>query len=221
MKHKAAYKDSRLFNMPYKVMLDYWEGDWNENDTPLTIYYPFESVPSKGVWHFDIDGHYSKDEWARLCLQPSGDYTEDGKACLTFRIPEKIQELIDNKGKPYRLWDLETAAGKQAWLYYFGLFLMPYEDTLTGFSVFDMFGDTKHDKQELNERITYFMGLIDRCKEQPELYRHDIQIRSNPIDICYTERDKMPGFDTECKDTSTRAYRLNEVIRLLEDTSGE
>lgn len=214
--HKAAYKDAVLYNLPYRVMLDYWEGEWNENDVPINPYYPFECVPDIGIWHFDTDGHYTHDEWIKIITKFTGERNDEGKPYITFEIPKEIQALIDEKGKPYRLWDLGTAAGFNTWIYFFMVFLMPYETKIQGFTMFDMYGDMKHSEQDLKERKAYYTELIERCKAMPELYKHDIQIRSNPLDILYHERDMIPNYDLEREDTNTRAYRIGEVLKLLE-----
>lgn len=220
LKHKAAYNDTIILGLPYRILYEY-KAESDKDYAPLTRYYPFYEVPNKGRWDSEKDGHYTKEEWFKLCMQPNGDYTEDGKPYYSFIIPKEIQALIDKKGEPFRLWDLESEDGKQGWLYYFALFLMPYEDTLQDFTCFDVFGDNKHTQAELNERIDYYMSVIDRCNKDPSIYRHDIQIRSKPLDICYSERDKIPCFDKVCKDTTTRAYRLNNVIKLLEGKNGD
>ena len=213
MKHRNAYKDKDTYNLPYRIMFDYWESDYN-NNVHINRYYPFDEVPEQGKWDFRTDGHYTPDEWFRLKIQ-----IIDGKKCVPDigYVPPQIQALIDEKGKPYRLWDLDTAAGQQAWVYYFMVFIMPYKEQIPLFDVFSMYGDTKHSTEELKRRIAYYMDLITKCEEQPELYKHDIQTKGNtPLDLLYSERDMIPNYEKVCTDINHRAYRISEAIRLLE-----
>lgn len=224
IKHNSAYGNKDTYALPYRIMLDLVENESKsiecENRSeyvPLNEYYPFEEVPPPGEWDFEKDGHYTDDEWLLLTMERTGRFDEQGREYVNFFvIPPQIQALIDEKGKPYRLWDLGTAAGFNTWIYFFMVFLMPYETKIQGFTMFDMYGDTKHSEQDLKERKAYYTELIERCKAMPELYKHDIQIRSNPLDILYHERDMIPNYDLEREDTNTRAYRIGEVLKLLE-----
>ena len=219
MIHTTACRETGIFNLPYRILIDYYEAEQDDDIVPLNLYYPLNGVPKAGEWQFNTDGNYTPREWIKIITTPTGEYTDDGKPYVTWRIPPQIQALIDEKGKPYRLWDLETAAGLQAWAYYFMVFIMPYEDDIPHYSVFDMYGSVNHSEQDLNERKQYYMDLIARCKEQPELYKHDIQTYKHPLDILYYERDMIPNYKKACKDTSNRAYRIEQIINLLEQDS--
>lgn len=93
-----------------------------------------------------------------------------------YPLPAKPKAAQNEKPCTSRptAWDLETEQGQQAWLYWFMVFILPYEDMIPTFSMFDMFGDTKHTQQELDERKGYYLGLIKKCTEQPELYNHEV-----------------------------------------------
>ena len=174
MIHNTACKESEILNLPYRILIDYYEAEQDDTIVPLNLYYPLNGVPKAGEWHYDTDGNYTPDEWMKIITMPTGEYTSDGKPYVTWRIPPQIQALIDEKGKPYRLWDLETAAGREKWLYYFMVFIMPYEEDIPHYSVFDMYGSVNHSEQDLNERKRYYMELIEKCKADPGLYKHDI-----------------------------------------------
>lgn len=179
--HEHAYKGQVTYNLPYRVLLDYYkrriDGEKDENEVPINIYYPLPKVPEVGRWDPEQDGGYTEKQWFLVCLYHTGEFTADGKEkCELWKIPPTIQAKIDEKGKPFRRWDLETEQGRQHWLYFFMTFIMPYKDDIPHFSVFDMFGDTKHTEQELNERIAYYMELIEKCERDPELYKHDIAV---------------------------------------------
>lgn len=216
-RHQWAYTDMKIYGLPYKVMYDYIdEWELKEDETPLNLYYPFEDVPKPGYWDFETDGHYSSDEWLTICMKKTGRIIDGKEEVEFFHVPPQIQALIDEKGKPFRLWDTETAAGLQGWLYYFMVYIMPYADDIPTFSQFDMFGDTKHTEQELEERRAYYTDLIRKCKEQPELYKHGVQKRAEPLDILRAERDMIVNYDQERTDTNTRAYRIADMIKRIE-----
>ncbi len=222
MQHNEAYEQVSIYNLPYRVLLDNIERYWNEPNeethkyVPLNPYYPFNGVPEQGEWDYKTDGHYTFDEWFTLTMRETGRTDTQGKKIVdVFVIPPQIQTLIDEKGKPFKLWDLETAAGLKGWVYYFMAYIMPYEENIPRFTVFDMYGDTKHTKQELSERKAYYMDLINQCKEQPELYKHGRQEISTPLELLEHEKKLINGYDLERTDTTTRAYRIETALQTL------
>ena len=134
-------------------------------------------------------------------------------------IPPEIQALMDEKARQYSLCNIDTAAGLQAWVYYFMVFIMPYADTIKDFTQFDMYGDTSHTDQELNERKKYYLDMIRQCQEQPKMYKAEMVRYDNDtsnLDILYSERDTMPYYKRECKHKDTMQYRLKWLIGLFE-----
>ena len=216
--HNTAIQDMKIYNLPYAIMLDYLELGIPEDESKITYiskYYPFRECPKPGRWEWWQ--YYTSEEWLKITTQDTGKRTADGKKIVDiFVVPPQIQALIDEKGKPFRMWDLETAAGLKGWLYYFMFFIMPYAEEIPGFSCFDMFGDVQHTTKELEAKKEYYLKKIEQCKLDPTLYRHDIEKRSDPLTILYSERDKIPGYETERKDETTRAHRIESVIQLLE-----
>ena len=95
-------------------------------------------------------------------------------------------------------------------------YIMPYADDIPTFSQFDMFGDTKHTEQELESRKAYYIDLIRKCKENPELYRHDIPLIMEPLELLEQEKTRIKNYDLERTDTNTRAYRIADMIKRIE-----
>lgn len=232
--HDKAYKEYPKYNLPYRIVYDYYHTRfWNyekweeyEKETPLNIYYPIETIPSVGLWKYDTDGHYTEEEWDNITANPK--YIDDTEHTIYNElyniprhiVPPEIASLIEEKEKQYALCYTDTAAGLKAWVYYFTVFIMPYADTLKDFSVFDMYGDTRHTDQELNERKQYYMDLIKQCKEKPELYKHSIVKKTdNDIEVLYSERGTMPNYEKASRHKDTMQYRLKWLIKLFEQES--
>lgn len=175
--HEWAHDEQTTYNLPYRVLHDYYSRDRKDNEVQINLFYPLPEVPKEGVWDYEKDGGYTFEQWMIVRLKDTGERTPDGKKKCIWETPRAIQEKIAAKAKPFRKWDLETEQGRQKWFYYFMVFLMPYEDDIPHWSVFDMFGDIQHTEQELKERQRYFLALIEKAKESPELYKHDIAVK--------------------------------------------
>lgn len=190
MWHEAAVKDQALYNLPYRILFNYYKNSVDRDfmEVPINLYYPYPDIPKEykpPKWNPVSDGGYSMEEWIGLICKHTGEVTEDGKAITTLEVPDDIQANIDKwqaekvkerNGHEYKhIWDLSTAAGRQQWLYWFAVFILPYADDIPHFSSFDMYGDTKHIKQELEERKRYYMGLIEQCRANPDIYKHEVQ----------------------------------------------
>lgn len=188
--HDAAIKEQAIYNLPYRVLFNYYKNALERDNMEVSInpYYPYPDIPKEykpPKWDYERDGGYTSDEWYDLICKPTGEVTEDGRQITTLEIPAEIQAKIkqwqadkvrERMGHDYKhVWDLSTAAGQQAWLYWFAIFLIPYADDIPHWNTFDMFGDTKHTKQELEERKRYYMGLIEQCKANPDIYKHEVQ----------------------------------------------
>lgn len=186
--HEAAIKDMPLYNLPYRVLFDYYKADRDNMEVSINPYYPYPDIPKEykpPKWNPEQDGGYTTEEWFNTISKPTGEVTEDGRQITTLEIPAEIQAKIkqwqadkvrERMGHDYKhIWDLSTAAGREQWLYWFAVFILPYADDIPHFSTFDMFGDTKHTKQELEERKRYYMGLIEQCRANPDIYKHEVQ----------------------------------------------
>ena len=190
MWHEVTIRDMGSYNLPYRILFNYYKNSVDRDfmEVPINLYYPYPTIPKEykpPKWNPVSDGGYSMEEWIGLICKHTGEVTEDGKEKVTFEVPAEIQAQIDEweaqkvkerTGQAYKhIWDLSTAAGREQWLYWFAVFILPYADDIPHFSTFDMFGDTKHTKQELEERKRYYMGLIEQCQANPEIYKHEVQ----------------------------------------------
>lgn len=210
MWHEAAVKEQEIYNLPYKVIFDYYKTDRDFMEVPLNPYYPFPDIPKEYKpprWDPEADGGYTMDEWYQIIAIPTGEITEDGRTKVKFEIPEDIQAKIkdwqaekirERMGHDYKhLWDLSTAEGLKAWLYWFGVFLVPYADDIPHWNGFNMFGDTTHTEQELEDRKRYYMDLIEQCKADPDIYKHEIarkdiaDYEKYELEYAYMWRDRI------------------------------
>lgn len=244
MLHRVACEWVELYNLPYRISLDYFKRDNDIMSVPINPYYPLPGIPKEYVWHYDTDGGYSRAEWFSILSTPTGEIDDNGKPIMTLCIPDYIRQQQEEKARPCKQWDLNTAAGRQQWLYYFMVFIMPYADDIPHWKAFDMWGDTKHTEQELKERQRYYIDLINRCRERPELYRHDIQRKQlsdydkydisgcymwrdrigeptppdadNALEIMYKERSCCRDYESECNSRYGTAHRIKVIIERLE-----
>lgn len=235
MWHEAAIKEQAIYNLPYRILFNYFTKCHNRDfmEVQINPYYPYPDIPKEykpPKWDYERDGGYTTSEWYDIIAKPTGEVTEDGKRCVTLETPADIkadiekwqaEKVKERNGHEYKhIWDLTTAAGQQAWLYWFAVFLLPYADDIPQFSTFDMWGDTKHTEQELKERKRYYMGLIEQCKANPDIYKHEVQRKDigdyekyeleyaymyddihdkppqgdNALKIMYYERDRLKRF---------------------------
>lgn len=234
--HEAAIKEQAIYNLPYRVLFNYYKNALERDCMEVSInpYYPYPDIPKEykpPKWDCERDGGYTFSEWYDLISKPTGEVTEDGRQITTLEIPAEIQAKInewqaakvrERMGHDYKhIWDLSTAAGREQWLYWFAVFILPYADDIPHWNTFDMFGDTKHTKQELEERKRYYMGLIEQCQAHPEIYKHEVQRKDiadyekydferaymwnddlsgeppkidNAIEVMYYERDRLKRY---------------------------
>lgn len=183
--HNRACIGQSIFNLPYRILHDNQvkhegltlfgqEGKIeNLNEVPINLYYPYDGLPEAGRYDYLPDVAellgITDDVYISILRLELG----SGRK----KLPQVVQDKVDAQAKPFRKWDLETEQGRQGWFYYFMAFIMPYEDDIPHWSVFDMFGDIQHTEQELKERQRYFLALIEKAKERPELYKHDIAVK--------------------------------------------
>lgn len=230
--HERAKVERIEYNLPYRILFDYYHRDRDPFEIPINYYYPYPGNEKP------------------CTSRPTEDDTEIDFTPLIDKDGDKVrQNTLDGIRCIY---NLDTEQGQQAWLYWFAVYILPYEDKIPAFSVFDMYGDTEHTEAELNEHKQYYIDLISRCKRDPELYNHDIPRKcitdydtynvgecylwQDPINkaptppntdrdtalaIMYKEREIQQNYYGdmyigECMDCYSRVYRIEELIKELE-----
>jgi len=175
--HEAAINEQAIYNLPYRVLLDYKRAEHDFMEIEINPYYPYPDIPKEykpPMWRYDKDGGYTS------LLLWLGTLQDD-----EWKEPDEIRNKIDEcqrerdrlKSEYRHVWNLTTEQGRQQWLYYFGIFLLPYAEDIPHWDSFNMFGDVNHTEQELNERKTYFTDLIKKCHANPDIYKHGIQCK--------------------------------------------
>lgn len=184
--HEFARENTTVYNLPYRVLFEYYKADRDRREVDINKYYPYPGIPIeyKPPFCHYTDLGYTGEEWARLIFTPVGDMDADGKRQTILDIPTEIEQQViqwqqakvrERTGKTYtHIWNLNTEQGRERWLYYFAVFLLPYADCVSDWNCFDIYGDTEHTPQEVAERKRYYMGLIDRCMKNPDIYKHEV-----------------------------------------------
>lgn len=188
MNHKAALRDTNTCGLPYRICLDAIK-DTESNNAFINPYYPLNGIPPAYIWHYDTDGHITPEQWHKLTFKPNGERNNEGKPYYTFITPPIAKQGQEDKARPCKLWDMETDHGRQHWIYWFAAFLIPYADRIEKFSVFDMFGDTKHTTNDLRRQQDYYTEIIKACTKKPNLYRQGIVKQGEYIEILQKEYD--------------------------------
>ena len=229
--HERARVEQKIYNLPYRIMFDYYHRDRDPFEIPLNFYYPFPA-----------------DKKPCTSRQTEIDFTAviDKDTEHNFALSEDTDNDIEC------IYDVDTQQGRQAWLYWFAVYILPYEDKIPGFSVFDMYGDTDHTEAELSERKQYYLDMISRCRRDTDLYnpqiprKHITDYDTYNVSECYMWNDptgKAPTAPNTDKDTAlvimykereiqqacygdmygcelmdrySRAYRIEALIKELE-----
>ena len=207
--HELARENVSVYNLPYRVLFEYYKAEHNHKEVDINPYYPYPGIPIeyKPPFCHYTDLGYTGEEWLDMIMQPTGEVDEYGKAKRDIAIPlppeaqAKVDEwqqarILERTGKLYtHIWNLNTEQGRKQWLYWFMCFLIPYADDVPGWNVFDFYGDTEHAPQEVKERRRYYMGLIDECMKHPELYKHEVvQKDIADYDLYDLERYDFTGY---------------------------
>ncbi len=222
--HEYAIQEQSTYNLPYRVLIDYYKADRDFMEVHINPYYPYPAIPKEydpPQWDYERDLGYTQSEWVKLLF---------GKPCTGLFPPEvkaKIEkweqeQVIKRMGKPYtHVWDLQSKQGQRAWFYWFMVFILPYADDIPGWNSFDLYGDTQHTEQEVKERKRYYMGLIKKCKENPDTYKHEVQRKDitdydkYAVHECYMWRDDI-GKEAEppaADNALAIMYRERDLLR--------
>lgn len=182
--HQTAVEWVKQYNLPYRVALDYQKQAIKRDKLLISInpWYPMPKIPivaelsqeertNKRMLEIQsIDGGKA---WLDSIVIHIGEINSEGKGKVSFdwhkcrdeefqREQAIIDEMAIQRAEPYKPWNLETKQGLEQWERYFALYIAPYEKVLPSWNSFNMFGDTKHSDNELNERKAYYMDLIHR-----------------------------------------------------------
>lgn len=187
--HEHARELISVYDLPYRVLFDYLKNTRDYMEVDITPYYPYPGIPIEYKpprCHYTDIG-YTDREWLDIIVRPTGEVDENGKEKrdIVLPLPPEVQAQIDEwqqarvkerTGKIYKhIWNLNTEQGRKQWLYWFMVFLIPYADSVPGWNAFDLYGDTEHTTEEVEERKRYYIGLIDKCRNNPKLYKHTVQ----------------------------------------------
>ena len=151
--HERAKVEQRIYNLPYRVMLDYLHRDRDPLEIPLNLYYPFPGNK-------------------KPCTNAPTE-SDDNGIDFTGVIDTDTEHNFVCSDIPC-MYDVDTEQGQQAYIYHMAVYILPYADKIPTYTTFDMFGDTEHTAAELSERVRFYMGVISKCKRDPAIYNHDI-----------------------------------------------
>lgn len=153
--HERAKIEQVIYNLPYKVMLDYLHRERDPFEIPLNYYYPFPGNKKPCT--------KAPEQSAEKVIDFSGVIDTDS------------DRDIDSECEGIRcIYDVDTEQGQQAWLYHFAVYILPYADKIPNFTMFEMYGDVTATDQDLDNRKRYYMDMIQRCIDDPGIYEHKI-----------------------------------------------
>lgn len=180
-----------LYNLPYRVSLDYLKGYNKENGFVLiNPCYPFPGYNVNDLIHLKPDEVTPHD--------PSKKPNKDGSydLCLT-PINAETRQQIKEHNKKLRPWDLSTAAGLKQWEYYFAHFLNGAD--LNALDTFSLFG-TKEAPKGATDKINYWKALqadyhmhTDKyMQDEPLLAAYDLE-EYTILEFAIDWDNKQPG----------------------------
>lgn len=182
--HETAVKWVNEYNLPYRIALDYQKNKGKRDKMIIRInpWYPMPQIPIVAELsqeerinkrEIELKGIDNGIAWFESITRHTGEINSEGKEIVelcgcTDEQWQREQAIIDEKARikaePYKPWRLDTQQGLEQWEHHFALYIAPYESVIASWNSFNMFGDTKHTQQEINERVAYYMGVIERFK---------------------------------------------------------
>ena len=153
--HCAAAEWVTLYNLPYRVALDY-QKNLHTGKVCINPMYPLPGYPVSELLTIPVD----EMDFDRFTTE-----REDGSRVVSMEAfccpkPEALERIQANNADLHPTWNLNTAAGLREWEKYFAHYLIGYD--IDHFTMFDMFGRQDGNKGDLNERKQYYRGVIDR-----------------------------------------------------------
>lgn len=177
--HNAAVEWVEIYNLPYRVSLDYLKSYSVSSDiVKINRCYPLAGYPVDKILTIGFDD---------LDLDNPDLYKLDDKGMRVysmelFHTPKPdVMEVIEKHNRQFHTWEV----GDAVWEYEFIHFLDGYH--IDEFSSFDMFGRKGVDEDRLNERKRYFVELQDKYMHDKSRYRSE-EPKKTPEDASiYTE----------------------------------
>lgn len=172
--HAWASKMIEVFNLPYRVLYDYfmeygteylkgYAAAHNGKICLLNRCYPLPGYEKSKLIGVSCHADY-------ICIQ-SGPFKDDLTSSnydLRFSITdESINAEIEAKAAEQHQWNLSTAAGRKQWAYYFAHFLGKAD--LSNYSCLDLFGKKEATSAD-NKRLDCWKSLQADYHFKPDNY---------------------------------------------------
>lgn len=177
--HNVACEWVTTMGLPYRVSLDWLKADTDIMEIPLQRFYPMPQIPMVAELSQEEKTNKRKKElmdnglWFDMVTERTGEKDSNDfdivkiKPCddeMYLQEQAEIERKAEEKAKQYYPWDLDTEQGKQTWEHLFAWRIALYEDVISTWNGFNMFGDNKHSDKELQERKAYYIDLVKRFK---------------------------------------------------------
>lgn len=155
--HCTAAEWVTLYNLPYRVALDYLKTQ-HTGRVGINPMYPLPGYPVSELLTIHLD---------ELDIDRCSEEREDGSRVVSLELfstpkPEALERIQANNADLHPTWNLNTAAGLREWEKYFAHYLTGYD--FSAFTMFDMFGRTDGNEAELTERKAYYTEVQERYR---------------------------------------------------------
>lgn len=185
--HLKAIEWISIYNLPYRVSLDYLKGSSREY-VQINPCYPFPGYNVNDLIHLKPNEFTPHD--------PSKPPNKDGSynLCLT-PINAEVRQQIKEQCEKLRPWNLSTQEGKEKWKYYFAHFLNAID--LESYNSFDWFGvKVAAYTEEQNKKINFWKCLQADFFIHPEDYLQEEPPYLPSYDYEYTHLEFIPDWDS-------------------------
>lgn len=172
--HVWASKMIEVFNLPYRVLYDYFmeygteylKGYISANNGKICLLN--RCYPLPGYEKSKLIGVSCQADYIDIQSGPFKDDLTSSNYDLRFSITdESINAEIEAKAAEQHQWDLSTAAGRKQWAYYFAHFLGKAD--LSNYSCLDLFGKKEATSAD-NKRLDCWKSLQADYHFNPDNY---------------------------------------------------
>lgn len=164
--HKRCIREAVTYNLPYRVLWDYWNASHDYMEIPINPWYPYPKIPKSVQLPYE----------QRRRLNDNEKHTQEAEAY-----------------EKYRPWRLDTTDGMENWKRYFTCFIAPYADDIDTWSEFDLYGTSGHDPDEVERKRSFYRKLTQDYIEHPERYEGQRMKQINDYDL-YDFADSFRGY---------------------------